>query len=183
MSGPSEKTKSIVDEEERKRLISEIAKIQDVLNSFKYGLNFEAFADALFRTIDRQTMAINKLEARMNEIVEQMNRLEKRFNEGVKVVVASAAGEGTTIQPTELVISEEKTDEEEPEAPADVEAIRKEIADLEIKIAKLFEKENELSEMAMNDPAGADEYEEKARVAREMRIEMEAKKKELEAKL
>jgi hypothetical protein len=37
--------------------------------------------------------------------------------------------------------------------------------------------------MAMNDPAGADEYQEKARTAREMRRGLEDQLKELEKKL
>lgn len=185
MSDPSEITKSIISEEERKRLISEIGNIKNILDSFKYGLNFEDFADALFKTIDRQTLAINKLEAMMREILERMERLEKRFNEGIQVTVSGAVSAEGAIAPTEIVIGSEAEEkaEEEPVTPPDTEAIKKELEEIKIKIAKLFEKENELTEMAMNDPAAADEYEEKARVAREMRVELEAREKELKDKL
>ncbi len=185
MSDPSETTKSILSEEERKRLITEIGNIKNILDSFKYGLNFEQFADALFKTIDRQTLAINKLEAQMREIIERMKNLEKRFDEGIRVTVSGAVSAEGGIEPTEVIIGDkaEEKAKEEPTTPPDIEVIKKEIEELKIKIAKLFEKENELTEMAMNDPAAADEYEEKARVAREMRVELEAKKKELEDKL
>ena len=48
MSDPPDIIKSVVTEDERKRLISEIARIKETLDSFKYGLNFESFADELF---------------------------------------------------------------------------------------------------------------------------------------
>ncbi|TFH03925.1 MAG: hypothetical protein E4H14_15790, partial [Candidatus Thorarchaeota archaeon] len=72
----SEDSKSIVNEEERKRLVTEIGKIKDVLDSFKYGLNFEDFADELFKTIDRQTIVIKQLDEKMVTIIERMNALE-----------------------------------------------------------------------------------------------------------
>ena len=82
---------SFIDEEERKRLIMEIARIKEVLDSFKYGLNFEDFADELFKTIDRQTIAIKHLDEKMTSILERIEKLETKFKEGVKVIVSGMA--------------------------------------------------------------------------------------------
>ena len=68
MSDPSETGEKLFDEKERKRLVDELIRIKDVLDSFKYGLEFEKFADALFKTIDRQTITIKRLDDRMAEI-------------------------------------------------------------------------------------------------------------------
>ncbi|MGV9103192.1 MAG: hypothetical protein ACOC3C_03640, partial [Candidatus Thorarchaeota archaeon] len=84
----SKEMKSVIDEEERKRLIEEIGRMKDTLDSFKYGLNFEDFADQIFKTVNRQTAAINTLDRRMNEILARMERLEERFDEGIRVTVS-----------------------------------------------------------------------------------------------
>ena len=176
----SEDSKSIVNGEERKRLVSEISKIKDVLDSFKYGLNFEDFADELFKTIDRQTIAIKQLDDKMNSILSRMEVLEQRFKEGVKVVVSGVSGGGTTDSGTHEVMLEE--DIEKPEPPlsdeelasaASLEEMKAEFDELKVKIARLYEKENEYAEMAMTDPASADDYDEKVRVAQEKRRELE----------
>ena len=189
MSDNSDFTKSVVTEEERKRLIGEIARIKEILDSFKYGLNFEDFADELFKTVDRQTLAIKKLDETMTDIVEKMERLEQRFNEGIKVAVSGAVGSdpGQTSESGEVILDDLSTKKEEPVAEPirdeTREVLEKEIEEMKIKIGRLFEKENELEEMAMNDPAGAEEYEEKAGTAREMRKGLEAQLKELEDRL
>ncbi|MHA1138444.1 MAG: hypothetical protein ACTSSE_18345 [Candidatus Thorarchaeota archaeon] len=176
----SEDQKSIVNEEERKRLISEIGKMKDVLDSFKYGLNFEDFADELFKTIDRQTIAIKQLDDKMATILERMNDLEARFKEGVKVVVSGVAGGESTSSGTHEVMLEEDIEkpapplsEEEIASAASIEEMKTQSEEIKVKIARLFEKENEYAEMAMTDPASADDYDEKVRVAREKRMELE----------
>lgn len=189
MSDPPDIIKSVVTEDERKRLISEIARIKETLDSFKYGLNFESFADELFKTVDRQTLAIKKLDEKMNDIVERMQRLEQRFTEGIKVAVSSAIGSeaGTESEAGQVIIEEFSTKKEEPalelNSEESREALEKEVEEIKIKMARLFEKENELEEMAMNDPAGAEEYKEKAGTARDMRKGLEDQLKELESRL
>jgi hypothetical protein len=180
VSEMSEETKSIVNEEERKRLISEIGRIKDVLDSFKYGLNFEDFADELFKTIDRQTIAIKQLDDKMSTILERMNALEQRFKEGVRVVVSGvSSGESSTLDTHEVMLEEDiekpapPLSEEEMASAASLEEMKAEIEELKVKIARLFEKENEYAEMAMTDPASADDYDEKVRVARVKRTELE----------
>lgn len=181
MSDMEEKRNALKNEEERKRLITEIGSIKEKLDSFRYALNFEDFAEELFKTIDRQTKSINQLDSKMNEIVERMERLETRFNDGIKVTVSGAAGEGAISDAVEVAMTDISEEETIPEMiePKDRAKHEQELAELETKIARLFEKENELEEMALNDPAGAEEYEEKAKVAREMRIELEEQKKKL----
>jgi len=176
----SEEQKSIVNEEERKRLVTEIGKIKDVLDSFKYGLNFEDFADELFKTIDRQTIAIKNLDDKMVTILDRMESLEKQFKDGVKVVVSGVAGTEPSASGTHEVMLEEEIvkpepplSEEEKASAESLEEMKQEAAGLKIKIARLFEKENEYEEMAMTDPASADDYDEKVRVAREKRTELE----------
>jgi uncharacterized protein YhaN len=176
----SEKTKSVVNEEERKRLINEIAKMKEILDSFKYGLNFEDFADELFKTIDRQTVAIKQLDDKMTAILERMTKLEERFKEGVKVTVSGIAGSEPTASGIHEVLLEEEIvrpepppSEEELASAAALDELKQEAEELKVKIARLFEKENEYEEMALTDPASADEYDEKVRVAREMRKELE----------
>ncbi|MGY5880079.1 MAG: hypothetical protein RTV31_07495 [Candidatus Thorarchaeota archaeon] len=176
----SDDTKSIANEEERKRLVSEIGKIKDVLDSFKYGLNFEDFADELFKTIDRQTVAIKQLDDKMSTILERMDTLEQRFKEGVKVVVSGVAGAEPSTSGTHEVMLEEDIEkpapplsEEEIASAASIEEMKAEAEELKVKVARLYEKENEYSEMAMTDPASADDYDEKVRVAREKRLELE----------
>ncbi len=178
--------KSIVDEEERKRLISEIGRIKDVLDSFKYGLNFEDFADEIFKTIDRQTLAIKKLDERMQDIVGRMERLENQLKEGIRVNVSGlgAVPEGSAESST--VIIEEPKEEAPPVdelAEMTREELEREASELEVKIAKFFEKENEYSEMVLNDPASADEYEQKAEAARKMRLEAEERLREIREQL
>ncbi|MCF2136760.1 MAG: hypothetical protein K9W43_05895 [Candidatus Thorarchaeota archaeon] len=177
--------KSIIDEKERKRLITEIGQIKDVLDSFKYGLNFEDFADELFKTIDRQTLAIKKLDEKMNTIIERMERLEAQLKEGIRVSVSGlgASAEGAT---ESTVIIEEETEEaplEDELAKMTREELEREASELDIKIAKYFEKENEYSEMVLNDPASAEEYEQKAEAARRMRLEAEARLREIKDQL
>ncbi len=190
MSDLSDITKSVLDEEERKRLIKEIAHLKDVLDSFKYGLNFEEFADAIFKTIDRQTISIKSLDEKMAGIIERMDRLETRLEEGIVVRVSSITGDSAEALEggSEVVIEkqpepEESVSEDEAAAEANRESLEKEAAELEAKIARLFEKENELLEMVHNDPAGAEEYEDKARVAREMRTELEGRLEEIKTRL
>jgi hypothetical protein len=183
MSDMDEKRQDLKNEEERKRLITEIGNIKEKLDSFRYALNFEDFAEELFKTIDRQTKSINQLDAKMSEIVERMERLESRFNEGIKVTVSGTAGAGAISEAVEVAMTESTEEDESTTGdtiePKDREKHEQELAELETKIGRLFEKENELEEMALNDPAGAEEYEEKARVAREMREELEVTKKKL----
>ncbi|MGQ4872058.1 MAG: hypothetical protein ACP6IT_09535 [Candidatus Thorarchaeota archaeon] len=186
MSSREEKMKSVIDEEERKRLISEIARIKDVLDSFKYGLNFEEFADEIFKTIDRQTRVIRQLDERMREVIERMESLEAQLKEGIRVRVsglATSAEAGETGE-VEFVVEEEKEEESESEIrDMSREELEREAAELEVKIAKLFEKENEYTEMELNDPAGAEEYAQKAAAARRMRAEAEARLKEIREQL
>jgi hypothetical protein len=73
--------------------------------------------------------------------------------------------------------------EEDLAAKKSREELEKEAAGIEAKIAKLFEKENELLEMALNDPAGADEYDGRAKVAIEMRSELEMTLKKIKEQL
>lgn len=186
MPDMSDITKSVVSEEERKRLIGEIGRIKDVLDSFKYGLNFEDFADELFKAIDRQTIAVRKLETLISDVLNRMEALEKRLDEGVKIHIAGISEDmkSSLSEDQEVVIesSEPSTNlpsEKESLALESTADLEMEAADLEIKIAKLFEKENDLAEMAMNDPAGAEEYDEKAGVARDMRKKYESRLKEI----
>ena len=176
----SEKTKSIVNEEERRRLINEIGKMKEALDSFKYGLNFEDFADELFKTMDRQTMAIKQMDEKMSTILERMATLEGRFKEGVKVTVLGIAGSEPTFSGTHEVMLEEDVvppqsppTEEDLASAASLEDLKQEAEEFKVKIARLFEKENEYEEMVLTDPAGAEEYNEKVRIAREKRQELE----------
>ncbi|MHA1614957.1 MAG: hypothetical protein ACTSYJ_08940 [Candidatus Thorarchaeota archaeon] len=186
----SENPKSIVNEEERKRLVLEIGKIKDVLDSFKYGLNFEDFADELFKTIDRQTIATKRLDDKMSTILERMEILEQRFKEGVKVTVSGmAVGEHTTSGTHEVMLEEEiekpepPLSEEEQASAASLEEMKEEVKDVKVKIARLFEKINEYEEMAMTDPASAEDYNNKVQVAREKRIELEKQLSKLTEKI
>lgn len=176
----SEQTKSIIDEEERKRLINEIARMKEILDSFKYGLNFEDYAEELFKTIDRQTIAIKHLDERMVTITERLEKLEERFKEGIKVIVSGmvdsnirTSGYQEVILAEELVKTEPPLTEEELASAASFGELKQESEAIKIKIARLFEKENEYEEMALTDPASADEYEEKVKVTREKRMELE----------
>jgi hypothetical protein len=90
-------------------------------------------------------------------------------------------GSGEVILDDLSTMKEEPVTEPVPDASR--EELEKEIEEMKIKIARLFEKENELEEMAMNDPADAEEYEGKARTAREMRSSLEVQLKELEKRL
>jgi chromosome segregation ATPase len=188
MSGYDDLTKSVVSEEERKKLIHEIDRIKEVLDSFKYGLNFEEFADEIFKTINRQTLAIAKLDEKMSDIVSRMERLETQFKQGIKVNVSSLTDDVTSISEETTIVDGESSNLESEsisleESKKDRSELEKEVEELKVKIARLFEKENEFLEMGLNDPAGAEEYEEKARVAREMRSELESKLKEIEVQL
>jgi hypothetical protein len=183
-------TKGIIGPEERKRLIKEIGQIKDVLDSFKYGLNFEEFADSLFNTINRLTIEMKKLNERMDDIVGRMERLEEQLKEGIKVRVSglSETASETLKAGQEVVIDEpqppeETLSEEELAETASHQELEKQAAEIRTKIARIFEKENELLEMTLNDPAGADEYNERARVAKEMRAELEAQLKKIEEQL
>ncbi|TFF94986.1 hypothetical protein EU546_04110 [Candidatus Thorarchaeota archaeon] len=186
MAEPGDR-KGVSNEEERKRLVNEISKIKDVLDSFKYGLNFEEFADSLFKTIDRQTIAIKQLDGKMNKILERMELLESRFDEGVEVTVSGMTGGGSEVESktVEIVGAASAEKEKEEVEPSDVprEKIVAQIDELKIKIGRLYEKENEYEEMAMNDPAGAEDYQERARVAREMRITLEDQMRNMEKML
>ncbi|TFG31937.1 hypothetical protein EU528_04845 [Candidatus Thorarchaeota archaeon] len=186
----SEDKKRIVNEEERKRLVSEIGRIKDVLDSFKYGLNFEDFADELFKTIDRQTIAIKQLDEKMVTILQRMDVLEQRFKEGVKVVVSGVAGAEPSASGTHEVMLEEDIEkpapplsEEEIASATSLEEMKVEADELKVKIARLYEKENEYAEMAMTDPASADDYDEKVRVAREKRMELESQLSTIKEKI
>jgi len=188
MSGYDDLTKSVVNEDERKKLIHEIGRIKEVLDSFKYGLNFEEFADEIFKTINRQTLAIAKLDEKMSDIVSRMERLEIQFKQGIKVNVSSMRDGVSSISEETTIVADEISDlelESKPleEIKKDRSALEKEVEEIKVKIARLFEKENEFLEMGLNDPAGAEEYEEKARVAREMRSELESRLKEIEVQL
>ncbi|MHA1483977.1 MAG: hypothetical protein ACTSPR_01510 [Candidatus Thorarchaeota archaeon] len=185
---PENKSKSVINETERKRLVEEIGRIKEVLDSFKYGLNFEEFADALFKTMDRQTIAIKNLDEKMAGIVSRMERLEERLNEGIKVRVSGLSGEttGNLAEGKEVIIEGppvQKPSEADLAAKASQEDLEKEAANIEAKIAKLFEKENDLLEMALNDPAGADEYNGRAKVAIEMRGDLEVTLKKIKEQL
>jgi uncharacterized protein YhaN len=176
----SDKTKNIVNEEERKRLINEIAKMKEILDSFKYGLNFEDFADDIFKTIDRHTVAIKQLDEKMSQILERMSTLEGRFKEGIRVTVSGIAASDAPMSGKHEVMLEEDAvkpeppkSEEEIAAAASQDELKQKAEELKVKIARLFEKENEYEEMALTDPVSADEYDEKVRVAREMRQELE----------
>ena len=181
-------SKSIINEAERKRLVDEISRIKEVLDSFKYGLNFEDFADNLFKTIDRQTIAIKNLDEKMADIVIRMERLEERLNEGIKVRVSGLSGKttGNITEGKEVIIEGppiEVPSEEDLAVKASQKELQKEAAEIEAKIAKLFEKENELLEMALNDPAGSDEYNGRAKVAIGMRDELEVSLKKIREQL
>jgi len=104
MSG---ETKSIVNEDERKRLISEIARMKEILDSFKYGLNFEDFADELFKTIDRQTIAIKHLDEKMTSIIERLETLEKHFKDGIKIMVSGITKSDSSLSGDHEVVLEE----------------------------------------------------------------------------
>jgi len=186
----SENPKSIVNEEERKRLVLEIGKIEDVLDIFKYGLNFEDFAEELFKTIDRQTIATKQLDDKMSTILERMEKLEQRFKEGVKVIVSGVAGaEPSTSGSHEVMLEEEiekptpPLSEDELASAASLEEMKEEAKEIKVKIARLFEKINEYEEMAMTDPASADDYNEKLQVAQEKRIELEEQLSKLTEKI
>ena len=186
----SENTKSIVNEEERKRLVIEIGNIKGVLDSFKYGLNFEDFADELFKTIDRQTIATKNLDDKMSTILERMEQLEQRFKEGIKVIVSGLAGAEHSTSGTHEVMLEEEIEkpdpplsEEEQTSAASLEEMKEESKDIKVKIARLFEKINEYEEMTMTDPASADDYTEKVQVAKEKRTELEKQLSNLTEKI
>jgi uncharacterized coiled-coil DUF342 family protein len=190
MSEDGDVTKGIIGPEDRKRLIQEIGQIKEVLDSFKYGLNFEEFADELFNTVNRVTVEMKKLNERMDDIIGRMENLEAQIKEGIKVRVSGFAGEASKAleDGREVVIEEptppvEEVSEEELAKKASKEELEKEAADLRTKIARLFEKENELLEMTLNDPAGEDEYNEKARVVKEKRAELEDQLKKIEEQL
>jgi hypothetical protein len=190
MSENGDITKGVIGPEERKRLIQEIGQIKDVLDSFKYGLNFEEFADELFKTVNRVTVEIKKLNERMDDIVERMENLEAQIKDGIKVRVSGFAGEASKALEGghEVVIEEtppqdEVISEEELTETASRSELEKQAAELHTKIARLFEKENELLEMTLNDPAGEEEYNEKARVVKEKRAELEEQLKNIEEQL
>ncbi len=179
------KRKAIVDEEERRRLIEEIGRIKDVLDSFKYGLNFEEFAEELFGTIDRQTLAIKRLDEKMNQILERMAQLESQLKEGIRVSVSGMASSDSGSGERTVMIEEPKEEvpQEDEAAKKTREELEQEARDLELRIAKFFEKENEYLEMVLNDPAGAEEYEQKASAAKRMRMEAEDRLKEIKKQL
>ena len=190
MSEMGDLTKGIIGSEERKRLIKEIGQIKDVLDSFKYGLNFEEFADEVFNTVNRLTVEMKKLNDRMDNIVERMENLEEQLKEGIKVRVSGFAGKSSEALEAghEVVLEEtpskdEEILEEDLAERASKEELEKQATDLRTKIARLFEKENELLEMTLNDPAGADEYNEKAHVVKDKRAELEEALKKIEDQL
>jgi chromosome segregation ATPase len=190
MSEMGDITKGIIGPEERKRLIEEMGQIKDVLDSFKYGLNFEEFADELFKTVNRVTIEMKKLNDKMDNIAERMEHLEEQLKEGIKVRVSGlsetaseALESGQEVVIDEPQLAEDTPSEEELIDKASHKELEKQAAELHTKIARLFEKENELLEMTLNDPAGADEYNERARVAKEMRAELEAQLKKIEEQL
>ncbi|TFG13245.1 hypothetical protein EU537_07110 [Candidatus Thorarchaeota archaeon] len=187
MSDEHSKMKSLVSEEERKKLVREISSIKDILDSFKYGLNFEQFADELFRTVENQTIVMKRLESKMHQIEDRMNTLEATLKEGIKVRLTSENGDLKKLESSEFIIGEDNQSEELIEEQelqdADRSEIQRQSKQISTKIAMLFEKENELLEMALNDPAGADEYEKKAAVAREMRQELETKLENIQTML
>ena len=182
--------KGIIGPEERKRLIKEIGQIKEVLDSFKYGLNFEEFADEVFNTVNRLTVEMKKVNDRMDNIVKRMENLEAQLKEGIKVRVSGFADEATEVLEAgrEVVIEEpppkeEQISEEDLAEKASKEELEKQAAELRTKIARLFEKENELLEMTLNDPAGAEEYNEKACVVKDKRAELEDQLKKIEEQL
>ncbi len=185
MSEHSDESKSIVNEEERRRLITEIGKMKETLDSFKYGLNFEDFANELFKTIDRQTVTIKRFESKMDDIVSRMEKLEKELEQGISVRLRSYKESAEDTSDDEVIIEREETPSEdiEPSHDASKDELLREADEIRTKIARLFEKENELAEMELNDPAGADEYADKARVASEMRKEFEIQLKEIQEKI
>jgi uncharacterized phage infection (PIP) family protein YhgE len=188
MSNEGSKIKSLVSEEERKKLVREISHIKDILDSFKYGLNFEQFADEIFKTVENQTVVMKRLESKMRQIEERMNALEATLKEGIKVRLSSENSDLKEIGNSEFIIgeefqSEEELVEEQELEDADRTELQRESKQISAKIAMLFEKENELLEMALNDPAGAEEYENKAAVAREMRQELETKLEKIQSML
>lgn len=172
-----ESSRNVMDEKERKRLITEIGRIKEVLDSFKYGLNFEEFADEVFKTVNRQTVVVKRLESTMLQIMDRMNALETKLDEGIEVRVASVSGdleigESRTGVTTDVAMESEGDVVSEGEIERSRKQLESEASELEMKISRLFEKENELLEMGLNDPASSEEYEEKARVAREMRLDL-----------
>ncbi|MHA1926985.1 MAG: hypothetical protein ACTSV2_00240 [Candidatus Thorarchaeota archaeon] len=186
MTDMSDLTKTVVNEEERKRLINEITRIKEVLDSFKYGLNFEKFADEIFKTIDRQTISTKNLESKMDDIIHRMERLESAIDEGIKVRVSGL--KDAELGETDGIVIEKSDVSTEDEVPNQVtdeskDELEREAEELQKKIAVLFEKENELLEMGLNDPAGAEEYDEKAAVAREMRNKHKKRLAEIKAEL
>ncbi|MBD3407394.1 MAG: hypothetical protein GF411_14855 [Candidatus Lokiarchaeota archaeon] len=178
----SDITKSVISEEERTRLMNEIDRIKKQLDSFKYGLEFEKFAEEIFKTINRQTVAIKKLQETMDTITTRLESLEKRFNEGIKVHVAGM--DESEIGESQIILEDssdnESTTETDTSAAESKEELEKIAAEIRLKIARLFEKESEFEEMAMTDPASAEEYYEKAEVAGQMREKLESRLKEVE---
>ncbi|TXT56044.1 MAG: hypothetical protein BAJATHORv1_30428 [Candidatus Thorarchaeota archaeon] len=178
----SDITKSIISEEERVRLIDEIDRIKKSLDSFTYGLEFEKFADEIFKTINRQTVAIKKLHDTMDGIMSRLETLEKRLNQGIKVHIMGM--EESELGKSSVVITDsiedESTTEEDTSETQSREELERVTDELKLKIARLFEKESEFEEMAMTDPASADEYYEKAEVASQMREKLESRLKEVE---
>ncbi|TFG05824.1 hypothetical protein EU538_11125 [Candidatus Thorarchaeota archaeon] len=184
-SGPN---RVLVDEEERKRLIAEIGRIKDVLDSFKYGLNFEEFADEVFKTVNRQTVVMKRMESTMLQIIERIDALEKRMGGPAGDQAYPTSDSADMVSPsTKSGIQQQSGKEEAADSKIQTGSRRDELerqaSDLELKIGRLFEKENELLEMGLNDPASAAEYEEKARVAREMRIDLENQLKSIKEQL
>ncbi|MDF1537769.1 MAG: hypothetical protein P1Q69_02585 [Candidatus Thorarchaeota archaeon] len=183
----SEDERKIVDPEERKKLIQDIAGIKDTLDSYKYGLNFEEFANELFQTVDRMTVAVKHLNDQMTSILTRMEKLETRLDEGIKVRVKGFSGEGLEGQ-EEVMIEEPPRDETEEDTISEVDQaaideLRSQKAVLETKIAKLFETVNDYEEMALTDPASSDEYDQKAQVAEDMRASLEEQLKTINKKL
>ncbi len=187
MDYPNPSAQDLVDDKERKRLIDDITRIKDVLDSFKYGLNFEEFADEIFKTVNRQTVVMKRLESTMLQIMERMDSLEKKLDEGIELRVSSGSGEVEIAEPDKGVTAEglsmasRAADEEATDRSR--ENLKKQASELELKIGRLFERENEFLEMGLNDPASATEYEEKARVAREMRLDLESQLKSIKEEL
>ena len=110
------------------------------------------------------------------------------MNEGIKVRVSGLSREmtGNLAEGKEVIIEGppvEIPSESDLAAKVSREELEKEAADIEAKIAKLFEKENELLEMALNDPSGANEYDNRAKVAIEMRGKLEVSLKKVKEQL